>query len=140
MKQMTFLARAFVIALAAVWFSSTALAQQCGSLSWTATSKNERRAISQAQRIGQRDIDQLTRRYGSDIDFQRQRVACRGGKGVTCRVTQRYCIADDYDGRDAGDDYDDRDSVRANSRQCRIWNSRCDAGQRSACIDYEDNC
>jgi hypothetical protein len=140
MKQKTLMARAVVVATAAIWFSSSALAAQCGSLSWTATSKNERRAIFQAQRIGQQDIDRLNLRYGDNIEFQRQRIACKGGKGVTCRVTQRYCIADYDDGRDPGYDYDDPDTSYANSRQCRIWNSRCEAGRRSACIDYESNC
>jgi hypothetical protein len=140
MMQMKPMAGAFAVALATVWLSSSALAQQCGSVSWTATSKNERRAIFQARRIGQKDIDQLNRRYGSDIEFQRQRISCRGGKGVTCRVTQRFCITEDEDRQDDSDDFDDVGTVNPNSPQCRKWNRQCDGGKRSACIDYESNC
>jgi hypothetical protein len=131
--------RIVVFAVASVFLCSTALAAECGQISVQATSKNRTRAIAQANQIGQQETDRLDRRYGDAIEYQRARVSCRGsGYRVTCRITQRYCIAEDSGQDDPP--YVDGGGVDPNTPQCRRWNAQCDDGRRSACLSYENNC
>jgi hypothetical protein len=140
MKKMNLMARAAVVAAATIWLSSSAVAAQCGIVSATATSKNEQRAIFQANRIGQKETNKLDRKHGSAIEYQAAKVACRAVKsGVTCKITQRYCFEDDS-GQDFPANFGDPDQVDPNSPQCLKLQRQCNNGRQSSCIKYEGNC
>jgi hypothetical protein len=139
MKKMNLMARATVVAVASVWFSGSALAFTCGMVSASATSKNEQRAISQANAIGQKQTNKLDQKYGSSIQYQTAKVACSSkGSGVFCKITQRYCIDDD-NGQDEPPDFGG-DGVDPNTPQCLKWQRQCNNGKNSACGKYEGNC
>jgi hypothetical protein len=104
----------------------------CGTVEATESAPTQQQALNKANKQGLRETRKLDQQYGASVQYEQAQVQCgEFDLGVTCTITQRFCVNEASAAPDENG---------VNSPVCQRIFSACNRGDAKSCAVYEEQC